>query len=296
VIAARRLCHDRGLPHVTLDLRDDFRRSVVEPFVDGYRSGSTPNPCTRCNGSFRFDALTAFAARAGAAALWTGHYARIVERDGVRLVARAVDPAKDQSYMLATVDPKLLARVGFPLGDQTKAETRVEAAAAGLAVAGRVESQEACFLGGGDYRTFLEGLGVADQAGAIVDEHGGVVGSHGGVWRYTAGQRRGIGVSAAEPLYVLRTDPASATVVVGPRRSLACRELNAEGRLYQPCSRAGVKVRHRAPIVPAAVEETTGGFRVGFDEPVDAVAAGQTAVLYVDDAVVGAGVITSTEA
>ena len=145
---------------------------VVQAFVDGYAAGLTPNPCMRCNGSFRFAALVAFAERAGADALWTGHYARLVERDGMRLVARGADPAKDQSYMLATIDPALFDRVGFPLGETTKADVREEAAAAGLAAARRPESQEACFLAGGDYRAFLERHGVASTPGTIVDETG----------------------------------------------------------------------------------------------------------------------------
>src|SRR4051794_15856866 len=161
VLAARAACHARGLPHVTLDLREEFRRAVVTPFVRGYARGETPNPCTRCNGSFRFAELAAFAERAGAARLATGHYARIVERAGQLLVARGADPQKDQSYMLATVDPKLLPRLWFPLGGQTKAQTRAEAAAAGLAAAGRAESQEACFLAGDDYRSFLGRHGLA---------------------------------------------------------------------------------------------------------------------------------------
>jgi tRNA-uridine 2-sulfurtransferase len=292
VIAARTTCHERGLPHVTLDLREEFRSAVVEPFVDGYRGGETPNPCTRCNGSFRFDALAAFAARAGASELWTGHYARLVERDGVRLVARSADHAKDQSYMLAAVPPESLARVAFPLGDGTKEQTRAEAAAAGLAAARRPESQEACFLGGDDYRAFLRRAGVPDAPGAIVDEDGAELGSHDGVWGFTPGQRRGIGIAGREPLYVLRTEPEQAAVVVGPRAALACAELTARGRLYLPCDRAEVKVRHRALAVPAGVEPTEDGFRVLFDDPVDAVAAGQTAALYVDDAIVGAGTIT----
>ena len=122
VIAARETCHRLGLPHVTLDLREAFRATVVQPFVDGYRDGLTPNPCMRCNGLFRFDALVEFAGRAGADVLWTGHYARIVERDGMRLIARGSDPAKDQSYMLATVDPGLLDRVAFPLGGAGQAQ------------------------------------------------------------------------------------------------------------------------------------------------------------------------------
>lgn len=295
VIAARQTCHALDLPHVTLDRREAFRAAVVRPFVDAYAAGQTPNPCTRCNGSFRFHELVAFARRAGATALWTGHYARTVERDGVRLVARAADHAKDQSYMLATVDPEILGSVGFPLGGQTKDATRAEAVAAGLAVAQRAESQEACFLAGGDYRAFLRREGVADVPGPIVAEDGTAIGTHDGVWRFTPGQRRGIGVAATEPLYALETRPATATLVVGPRRALSCRRLAAQGRIYVPTDRAHVKVRHRAVAVPADVEETGDGFVLSFDEPVDAVARGQVAALYVDDAIVGAGVITETE-
>src|SRR5881227_2059810 len=143
VIAARETCHRLGVPHVTLDLREEFRRVVIAPFLRGYARGETPNPCTRCNGGFRFAELLAFARRAGAERLATGHYARVVERDGRPLLARAADERKDQSYMLARLDPRFLDRLWFPLGEQGKDETRAEAADAGLAVAGRAESQEA---------------------------------------------------------------------------------------------------------------------------------------------------------
>jgi len=293
VVRARQACHAIGLPHVTLDLRDEFRRVVVRSFVDGYAAGLTPNPCMRCNGAFRFDALVSFAARVGATILWTGHYARIVERDGMRLVARATDPAKDQSYMLATVDPALLDRVGFPLGTTTKDAVRAEARAAGLDAARRPESQEACFLAGGDYRSFLERQGVAATPGAIVDEAGTVVGRHAGLWRFTPGQRRGLGLASAEPLHVVRSDPDSNTLVVGPRRSLGVRTVAARGRLFLALERVEAKLRYRSRPVGAAVTPVAGGFQLELDEPVDAVAPGQVAVLYDDDAVVGAGVIES---
>jgi tRNA-specific 2-thiouridylase len=291
VIAARETCHALGLPHVTLDLRDEFRRAVVAPFVRGYARGETPNPCIRCNGSFRFAELLAFAGRAGASRLATGHYARIVDHRSRRLLARARDPEKDQTYMLARLDPRFLDRIWFPLGEQTKDETRAEAARAGLAVARRTESQEACFLGGGDYRDFVSRHGVADAEGEIVDEQGRQLGRHGGFWRFTTGQRRGLGVSAAEPLYVLRTDPGANTVVVGPRESLAVETISARGRLYVRVNRAEVKWRYRSPAVPAAVEETEHGFRLALEAPAYGVAAGQTAVLYDDGVVVGAGLL-----
>src|SRR3954463_15811449 len=187
VISARETCHSLGLPHLTLDLREEFRRAVVGPFIRGYARGETPNPCIRCNGSFRFAELLAFAERAGAARLATGHYARIVEHRGRRLLARARDPEKDQTYMLGRLDPRLLDRIWFPLGEQTKAEIRAEAADAGLRAATRTESQEACFLGGGDYRDFVARHGVEEAAGEIVDEAGQKLGSHDGYWRFTPG-------------------------------------------------------------------------------------------------------------
>jgi tRNA-uridine 2-sulfurtransferase len=295
VIAARETCHALGVPHVTLDLRDEFRTAVVGPFVDGYARGETPNPCSRCNGSFRFDALLEFAARAGAPRLWTGHYARIVERDGRRLVGRGADARKDQSYMLATVRPSLLDRVEFPLGDQTKEDTRREAAAAGLAAAGRRESQEACFLAGDDYRNFLERAGLRAAPGQIVDEAGTELGRHDGIWRFTPGQRRGIGVAASEPLYALRSDPATATLVVGPKRSLATTTVDVEGELHVDVDRAEAKLRYLSPAVRTAVEPTTTGFTLRLAEAVYGVATGQIAALYDEaGAVVGSGIIRAT--
>src|SRR3954462_14344992 len=291
VISARETCHSLGLPHLTLDLRDEFRRAVVAPFIRGYARGETPNPCIRCNGSFRFAELLAFAERAGAARLATGHYARIVEHHGRRLLARARDPEKDQTYMLARLDPRLLDRIWFPLGEQSKEETRAEAARAGLAVAQRTESQEACFLGGGDYRDFIRRHGVEETPGEIVDEQGRQLGSHDGYWRFTPGQRRGLGIAANDPLYVLRTDATANTVVVGPRESLAVETISARGRLYVRVNRAEVKWRYRSPAVTAAVEETEHGFRLALEAPAYGVAAGQTAVLYDDGVVVGAGVL-----
>jgi len=291
VIRARETCHARGLPHVTLDLREVFRGVVVDDFVAGYAAGTTPNPCMRCNGVFRFAALVAFAHRIGADALWTGHYARLVERNGRRLVARAADPVKDQSYMLATVEPDLLERVEFPLGGALKAEVRAEAESAGLAAARRAESQEACFLAGDDYRRFLERQGVPSTKGAIVDESGMELGRHDGLWRFTPGQRRGLGIATPEPVYALRAESATNTLVVGPRTSLGSKRVLARGSLYLSVGRVEAKLRYRSVPVGATVEPTASGFALTLDEPVDAVAPGQVAVLYDDDAVVGAGVI-----
>jgi len=293
VLAARDTCHSLGLPHVTLDLRPQFRDAVVAPFVEGYRRGETPNPCTSCNGDFRFTELLAFADRAGATKLATGHYARIVRHRGRLLLARAADTRKDQSYMLARLDPRTLERIEFPLGETTKEETRAEAERAGLAVARRQESQEACFLAGDDYRRFLGRAGVAAEAGDIVDGSGTVLGTHQGHWRFTPGQRRGLGISASRPLHVLRTDAERNRVVVGEREELARREVVATGELFCRVERAEAKLRYRSPAIAASVVPTAGGFRLELDEPAYAVASGQAAVLYEDGAVVGAGTIAA---
>jgi tRNA-uridine 2-sulfurtransferase len=209
----------------------------------------------------------------------------------MRLIARGSDPAKDQSYMLATVDPELLDRVAFPLGAQGKRHTREEASAAGLEVAERAESQEACFLAGADYRTFLERQGLTSRPGPIVDEAGRELGRHDGLWRYTPGQRRGIGLATAEPIYALRGDMGTNTLTVGPRSALEMREVSVRGRLYLPVERAEAKLRYRSDSVRATVEPTDVGFRLLLEEPVAGVAPGQVAVLYDEDAVVGAGII-----
>jgi tRNA-uridine 2-sulfurtransferase len=291
VLAARATCHGLGVPHVTLDLREEFVRAVVDPFVAGYGRGETPNPCINCNGGFRFGHLLGFARRAGADTLVTGHYARIVEHRGRRLLARAADPDKDQSYMLARLDPARLEGIRFPLGEQTKEETRAEALRAGLAAAGRRESQEACFLAGDDYRNFLERRGLDTTPGPVVDEDGMQLGRHNGYWQFTPGQRRGLGVSSSEPLYALRSDAHTNTVVVGPREALSRTSIEVDGRLYFPVKRAAAKLRYRSEPIAAAVEEIDRGFRLELDGPAYGVAAGQAAVLYEDSVVVGAGLI-----
>ena len=228
VIAARETCHGLGLPHVTLDLREQFRRAVVTPFVRGYARGETPNPCIRCNGGFRFAELLAFRRRVGAARLSTGHYARIVEHGGRLLLARAADPLKDQSYMLARLDPRHLRHIWFPLGDQVKSETRAEADA------GRPRSRTARREPGGVLPRRGRLPVVPGAAGLAPDERarsstrrGRTLGTHDGFWRFTPGQRRGLGVSAATPLYALRTDSRTNTVVAGPGRRSRARASSA---------------------------------------------------------------------
>jgi tRNA-specific 2-thiouridylase len=296
VLAARATCQGLGFPHVTLDLREGFRKAVVKPFVAGYGRGETPNPCIRCNGSFRFAALLEFARRVGAHKVVTGHYARLAEHRGSLLLARGADPQKDQSYMLARLDPRFLPRLWFPLGEQSKEETRAEARAAGVEAAGRPESQEACFLAGADYRDFLERQGLRGRDGPVVDEEGRELGRHEGFWRFTPGQRRGLGVATGEPLYALRTDPCVNAVVVGPREALGRRKIAVRGgRLFVPAERVEAKLRYRSPAATATVTGEARGFRLVLDEPAYGVAVGQAAVLYEGDAVVGAGLISAAQ-
>ena len=195
--------------------------------------------------------------------------------------------------MLAPLDPRLLDRIEFPLGEQEKERTRAEAASAGLAVAERRESQEACFLAGDDYRAFLGRQGVEAADGTVVDEDGNELGRHDGYWRYTPGQRRGLGIAAPQPLYALRTDAATNTVVVGPRASLACSDVLVKGRLHVPVVRAEAKLRYRSSAVSARVSPREGGFLLELDEPAFAVAPGQVVALYDDGAVVGSGVVSA---
>jgi tRNA-specific 2-thiouridylase len=293
VVRARESCHALGLPHVTLDGREAFRRAVVEPFVAGYARGETPNPCTTCNGSYRLAALVAVAERLGAPHVATGHYARLVQRGGRTLVARGADEAKDQSYMLARVPTAVLERLRLPLGDATKAAVRAEAAAAGLAAATARESQDVCFLGGGALDDFLAREGVQLSAGSIRDEAGHELGRHAGAVAYTPGQRRGLGLSAPAPLYVLRSDALRNELVVGPRSRLACSEVDLrEAQVEQGASRVHAKLRGHSPTVAATIERSPAGLRLMLEEPVYGVAAGQTAALYDETGcVIGSGVI-----
>ena len=218
------------------------------------RRGLTPNPCVRCNGSFRFDALIGFADRIGAPRLATGHYARVVHRDGRALLARGADPARTSRTCSPRSPPRSWRASGSRWASSTRRTTRDEAREAGLAAAGRAESQEVCFVGGGDHRDFLERHGGAGPAGEIVDEAGRVIGRHDGVHRFTAGQRRGLRVGGGPALYVLRTEPATGRVVAGDRSKLAVRRVRVSpGEVFVPVEQAQVRLRYRSAAVPARV-------------------------------------------
>jgi tRNA-specific 2-thiouridylase len=291
VRGARALAHRMGLAHFTLDLRDEFRAGVVEPWLSDHADGLTPNPCVGCNGHVRLDAMLDFADRLGAATLTTGHYAR---RTPEGLLRRAADPAKDQTYMLAALSRASLARLRFPLGDlESKAQVRAIAGEAGLPVASKADSQDLCFLAGTGRARFLARHGaLRERPGDIVDGAGTRVGRHRGHHHFTVGQRRGIGIGGEdEPLYVLQTDARANTVTVGPRAALATTSVRVRGlRLHEDAAAVdAVKLRYRAPAVPCTLDGTT----LGLHEPVHGVAPGQIACLLRGDVVVGCATIVA---
>jgi tRNA-specific 2-thiouridylase len=296
VLGARDLAHRMGIPHVTLDLRERFRAAVVDDFLSGYAEGRTPNPCVRCNGELRFDSMLALAGSLGAARLATGHYARIARDEHGPLLRQGADPRKDQSYMLARLEPELLDRLSFPLGALTKYAVRALARDAGLPVADRRESQDLCFAAGLGNRAFLRrhGAPALRRPGRIVHLDGRELGGHDGQDAFTVGQRRGLGVADGDPLYVVSKDPDSATVTVGPRTALA----RSRVRLGDPRVHRGLagvesaRLRYgSAPIACRAAATADGGIELELERPAEAVAPGQLACLMAGDRVTGFGTI-----
>jgi tRNA-specific 2-thiouridylase len=286
VRGARALAHRLGLPHFTLDLRDEFRAGVVDPWLAEHGDGLTPNPCVRCNGHVRLDAMLALADRVGAATLTTGHYAR-TNGDGV--LRLAADGAKDQTYMLAALSPASLARLRFPLGEHTKHEVRAIAADAGLDVARKPDSQDLCFLAGTGRAAFLARHGgLRERPGDIVDGAGRVLGRHRGHHGFTVGQRKGLGLYSSEPLYVLATDARANTVTVGTRAELATHTVRVRGLRLRGQPDA-VRLRYRSPALRCRVE----GDEIHLAEPFDGPAPGQTAVFLAGDAIVGCATIAA---
>jgi len=300
VLGARGLAHSLGIPHFTLDLEEEFRRRVVGRFIDGYTAGSTPNPCVLCNGEVRIAAMVDLAERLGADRLVTGHYARIVEDPEGPLLASAADEAKDQSYMLAALPPELLGRLSFPLTELTKPEVREIAARHELTVAKKPESQDLCFLAGQGKRKFLRRHGgLSDREGAVLDRSGATVGSHNGHHNFTVGQRRGIGVSAPEPLYVTATDAAANTVTVGTRAELETRRVQVrDATLHRDGARVdAVRLRYHSRALPASIGAAGRGrhdaLEVELGEEFVGASPGQTAVLLEGETIVGHGTIAA---
>jgi tRNA-uridine 2-sulfurtransferase len=302
---ARGLAHRMDLPHFTLDLREQFRAGVVEPFLADWGAGLTPNPCIRCNGNVRLDAMLELADRLGASALATGHYARVVEQDHPDgpLLAAAADAWKDQTYMLAALQPDSLARMRFPLGGITKPEARRLAAEAELPVASKADSQDLCFLAGTSRSAFLaKHGGIRERPGEIVDRAGRVIGRHRGHHAFTVGQRRGLGVATNEPLYVLGTDARRNLVIAGTRDELATTRVQIRGaRLYRDAVRVDrVKLRYRTTPLPARLIDADAlaagmhrSLEIELGEPVDGAAPGQMACLMDGETIVGWGTIAA---
>jgi tRNA-uridine 2-sulfurtransferase len=285
---ARRVAAQLGIRHYVLNLSDEFDRDVVEPYVDAYANGRTPNPCIECNRHVKFGHLLARADALGFDAVATGHHARVVGQKGARFVARGRDAAKDQSYVLAMLGPHVLDRVLLPVGELDKAAVRAEAARLGLRTAAKPESMDVCFIARGGRERFLAER-VEMAPGVIVGVDGRVVGRHDGIGRFTIGQRRGVGVAAGERRFVTDLDAATATVTIGRHQDLLRDEIALDELvLHRPVrdDRLHAQVRaHGAPLRARLV-----GDMVLLEEPHPRVAPGQTVALYDGDVVVGGGI------
>jgi tRNA-uridine 2-sulfurtransferase len=327
VYDARRVAEDLGIPYYVVNHEERFERDVVRPFINEYISGRTPIPCSLCNNHLKFDQLLITARQIGADLLATGHYARC-EFSSERnrwLLRRAADPAKDQTYFLFGLTQEQLSRTLFPLGNMNKPQVRELAREHHLALAEKPDSQEICFVPGGDYKRFIDaylaeqGEQLPDTSGELVTTEGRVLGHHEGVHNFTVGQRKGLGVATGSPLYVININGAEGKVTVGGNddllaRTLIARDLNwiaiddlreELARVAQPPSavahdpktglRISAKIRHRHEPAPATIENAPNGeVRVIFDEPQRAITPGQAVVFYDGDLVVGGGWIAET--
>ena len=299
-VDALRVCQKLSIPHYVLDLREDFRRNVVDVFVSEYLAGRTPNPCVRCNTYLKWDALWERARDLGCTRLSTGHYARIRPAANGPALLRGLDPLKDQSYFLWGIPRELLPHTDFPLGDLAKPEIRALAAQASLPTATKSESQDICFVPGGDYRALVRSSQPNArllQPGPIVGPNGSDLGLHQGLASYTLGQRRGVGVAWTEPLYVTGLDLESNTLHLGLQQDLEVRTLELEQENWlvdHPERQEGisVQVRYRSDPQACRLERVGASIVVHGAAPVLAPAPGQSMVLYQGDRVLGGGILT----
>jgi tRNA-specific 2-thiouridylase len=304
VYDARRVAQQIGIPYYVVNHEDRFERDVVRPFVEEYLSGRTPIPCSLCNNHLKFDQLLVVARQIGAERVATGHYARVSydEARGRWLLKRPTDRSKDQTYFLFGLTQEQLSRTLFPLGEMNKPAVRELAHKHGLAIAEKPDSQEICFVPGGDYKRFIDaylaeqGGSLPDTAGELVTTSGEVIGEHAGIHNFTVGQRKGLGVATGSPLYVIQISGAQKQVVVGAEENLYAKTLRAKrvnlisiDDLREPM-RVSVKIRHRHEPAAAVIEKSDNDeILATFDEPQRAITPGQAAVFYDGDIVVGGG-------
>ena len=304
VYDARHVAQHLGIPYYVVNFEDRFEQQVVKPFIDEYLAGRTPIPCTLCNNFIKFDQFLEMADGAGASRIATGHYARITwnPESGRWELRRSVDSAKDQTYFLFGLTQPQLARTMFPLGGMEKTQVRELARELGIPTAAKPDSQEICFVPNGDYAGFIDayfreqGIASTETAGQLVTTDGRVVGEHSGVHHFTVGQRRGLGVAAGEPLYVIATEPETRRVVIGRndallRSTMRVKEVNWIS-IAPPASpvRAEIKIRNKHAAAPATITHLDSAHvEVRFDEPQRAVTPGQGAVFYSGDLVLGGG-------
>jgi tRNA-specific 2-thiouridylase len=304
VYDARRVARQIGIPYYVVNHEESFEREVVRPFVEEYLSGRTPIPCSLCNNHLKFEQLHVVARQIGAERVATGHYARVDfdEKTQRWLLKRPADHSKDQTYFLFGLTQEQLSRTLFPLGDMTKPEVRESAHRYGLALAEKPDSQEICFVPGGDYKRFIDaylaerGDALPETAGELVTTNGEVIGEHTGIHNFTVGQRKGLGVATGSPLYVIQISGANKQVIVGGDENLYSRRLRARrvnlisvDDLHEPM-RVSVKIRHRHEPAAAMIAKVgSDEIVVTFEEPQRAITPGQAAVFYEGDIVVGGG-------
>ncbi len=297
--AAKRICDRLGIPFYVFDYRKEFRETVINGFIDAYFEGKTPNPCVLCNRYFKFGKLLEKVNELDCDVLATGHYARIVRDENGCVLQKALDPKKDQSYVLCHLRREDLSRVVFPLGDYSKDEVRRIAASLGFENAEKKDSQDICFLPDGKYAEFIEKeSGKVSLPGNYVDSDGNVLGKHKGIVHYTLGQHKKLGISTAEPLYVCRLNVSDNTVLLGRSEDLFKTDVRIadlhfiDGRDLSEPIRCEAKIRYRHTPADAVLTPVKGGAVLHFDVPQRAPTPGQTAVFYDGDTVLGGGVIS----
>jgi tRNA-specific 2-thiouridylase len=297
ILDAENICRTLDIPFHLIDLETEFKQHVIDYFCREYARGRTPNPCIACNKHVKFGCLLDHTQTLGASYLATGHYARVQDYNNSYHLLKGLDVDKDQSYMLYTLVQDKLSRVLFPLGDYTKSQVQDLARQKGLPTAGKPSSQDICFIAS-DYGTFLSRY-MTTNPGEIVDSHGEVLGQHKGTAFYTVGQRHGLGLAAAEPLYVTKIDSDKSRLIVGSREELnrsrftACGVSWISGEPLSESMEVTVKIRYRSPDVPATLFPSFDSVEIKFNQPQPAVTPGQSVVFYKDNEVLGGGTIES---